>query len=244
MALFFGAGISGAFGYGAYRCFNSFSRETAKSDAERLRLQNSIVHFNDRLKLGQSTGIVTFIPKKCTFFDIYKEHIEQDLSLKQVSGYDMSTGRQSTFAVPVVVNSVVKTHLNSFISNPTFGSPNIIAGVIPNYMFYKRPTILQCSGFHLTSYFKEKHGMTVMLGNHNSFQINETNLDDMPLYLFGHNTDDNKFQYTRVSDDRGKLIEKEIAANDNSGEYLLGGLLCLGGLVGSVVLTIGEINKP
>jgi hypothetical protein len=242
MALFLGAGISGAFGYGAYRSFNMFSLETAKTDAERKRLNNSIVPFNNRSKLGQSTGIVTFVPKKITFFDIYKEHVDHDLRLKHIYGYDITTGQQHIVTVPTVVNNIVQTHCKSFITDSSLGNPSILANVSPSYIFHKRSTILQCNGLHLTSYFREKYGMTIMMGNNNSFHINETILDGVPLYLFGNNVDD-RFQYTSVSDDRMKLIEKEIMANDNSINYLYCGLFCLSGLVTSIAWTITEVSK-
>lgn len=240
-SLIFGVCSTGLFGYGTYSCFSNFSREIEKVTKLKKEMEKSVTNFSDRSCLI-SQGIVSLpLSKPQYYYSISKLSFVKDLELRRYSNHNIYTGETTRVIVPVEVENTMKKHVDEFLSDPTFNNACLPASSI-KYLFSAHPSKAQCDGGYLSNLLQERHGIRVMYGgNRDIFELKTTTINSR-MFLLGENIGE-QFSYHAISDNKEDLINKVVSENDSSGDYFLGGMLCLGGLVVSLITTVGELGK-
>lgn len=240
-SLIFGIWSTGLFGYGTYYCFNNASKEIKKVNALKTEMEKSVVNFSDRSCLI-TQGIV-FLPltKPQYYYSISKLTFGKGIELRQYNNHNLFTDKTTRVIVPVEVESTIKTYVNTFLSDPTFDKLCQPSKSV-QYMFYTHPSIVNCDGSYLSHLLQEKHGIRLMYGeNRDIFEL-QTTVMNSHVFLLGENVGE-QFIYRAISDNKENLINKVVSENDSSDDYIIGGILCLGSLVLSLVATTTELAK-
>lgn len=239
-SLIIGICSSGLFGYGTYNCFSKFSKELEKTEILRNQMEKSTVNFQDRSRLI-SQGIVSLsLQNPQYYYSVAKLSFVKDLELRKYNNYNIHTGETTRLIVPVEVENIVKRHIDKFLSDPTFGKTCLPSSSI-EYLFSATPTKAQCDGGYLSNLLQERHGIRTMYGgNRDVFELKTIPINK--VFLLGENVGE-QFSYRAISDNKEDLINKVVSENDSSEGYLVGGIFCFGGLVVSLVATLGELVK-
>jgi hypothetical protein len=241
-SILFGVCSTGLFGYGTYNCFKNFSRELEKSRQMKTELETSVVQFDDKTRLVKQGILSLPISSPVYYYAVSKLRLEKDVELRKYSNVNIITGEKTSVYVPIEVENVLKTRVDNFLSDPTFGRPNISQCPQVHYMFRTHQQHAQCDGSYLANLLQERHGIRVMYGgNKDIFELNTTLLNSH-VFLLGENVGE-KFLYKAVSDNKEDLINKVVSENDESDSYFLGGILCAGGLLFSVTATLAELSN-
>lgn len=240
-SLIFGVCSTGLFGYGAYSCFNNFSKELEKTTKLRKEMEKSVTNFSDRSCLI-SQGIVSLpLSKPQYYYSISKLSFVKDLELRRYSNHNLYTGETTRVIVPVEVENTIKKHVDEFLSDPTFGNVCLPSSSL-KYFFSTPPSKAQCDGSYLSNLLQERHGIRTMYGgNRDVFELKTTAINSR-VFLLGENIGE-QFSYSAISDNKEDLINKVVSENDSSGDYFLGGMLCAGGFIVSLVATVAELGK-
>jgi hypothetical protein len=239
--IFFGIS-AGLCGFGAYTCFNNFSREVEKSQNLKNKLEHSIVNFTDKAYLEKQIGIVHLpICSPKYFYSINKLIYEKDISLRTYENYDLYTGKVTRVLVPVEVENILKKSVDKFLSDPTFGE-HCKPTFDVSYLFSTTPSKIHCDGKYLTDLLQERHGIRIIYGgNMDTFELSIVTINS-ELFLFGENVGDN-FMYSIVSDNKHNLINKVVSDNDESASYFVGGIFCTGGFIFCLISALAEAGK-